>query len=285
VRTGPIVNLGLTNPLKNLQYCNQPSTCQNEVCLSNILLEVHVFVDGPDHGNSFGAIVYGQEQWDFRGWFPNPIGGGPPGVITAAQGFPKCHLSSGQVSSTPITKTTKYPTPKLEVAICDDQAKVCLSNLITGAQLKVTRLVGARGGHPSNTDDPSQTRYTPIGDPPWNFNLPSEWPLTDPAGEVSFSFSQQGTGDCALTADTSDPQVVVASTLSPGTSAPAIKLFPETAWYCSNSLEVSDVTTGADLRILRTDGQIVLDWMPVLTSTMILTLPLGLGHSRNASAS
>ncbi|KAH8749844.1 hypothetical protein F5882DRAFT_386609 [Hyaloscypha sp. PMI_1271] len=271
VSSGPIQNLKLIQPLRPVFYCGNPSVCTNEVCLRNMLPGVEVRVDAPN--GWFTADITDQETWDFQGYFDNPITGGPPNALVSTQFLARCHLSSLPSQSAPLSQPNHFDTPELEMPICDDQEKIWLHKLVPGAQLRVTRLVGAKSGHPTNTGDPSQTRELKIPNTDWLFNIPRDWALTDPNGEVSFQFSQYGIDGCGIKSGTSDPQYVIASTLAAGVQAPTPHLLPDPAYYCSDTLLVDQVTIGTELQIIQTDGQTLTDWIPVKATSVSIALP------------
>jgi hypothetical protein len=128
-----------------------------------------------------------------------------------------------------------------------------------------------------------QTRIVTVEHESFAYTLPNDWALTDPAGEISFILTQQGVGGCDFPGTASDPVTVVATPLKPGTSAPPIKLTPDTAYVCSRTLVVTGLVVGADVSIVRADGQTLFDWTKVRASTIAITLPLKLGLLPNTA--
>jgi hypothetical protein len=251
-------------------------TCSNKICMDNFVTGAVLNVQAPDGPQEFFGDVIREGKFTFENWFPNLIGGGPPGVITAVQHMPRCGLSSGKANSEPIQKLTSFNKPK-GIPPCADQSQLQVQGLTVGAQLKINRVVGANTGHPIGIGDPTQTRITPIGHESFSYPLPKSWALTDPAGEVSFILTQQGRGSCAVAGLASDPVPVIATPFKPGDPAPAIKLIPDPAYVCSRTLVVSDLTVGASVSIERADGQVLFNWALITDSTMPITLPLRLG--------
>lgn len=270
-KSGPIADLGLTQPLKPVRYYDQPRTCYNEVSIFDMIAGSILHVVAPDNDQSFGAEVLDNEKYDFQGWFPQPIGSGPPGYLLADQSLPRCGLS-GKAEWT-LFETTTLPTPKLVTPICEDQERINLKSLVPGALLTIVRLVGAKSGTPTNAGDPSQTRIQSLFATATSVDIPDDWSLHDPNGEVSFQISQAGVSDCSLKSDPSDPLFVVASTNTNGTQLSTLNLSPDPAFVCSNFLFVKGLTIGAELQVFETDGSALLpDWVPVVGTSMVVTL-------------
>ena len=273
-KSGPIADLGLTQPLKPVSYYPQePRTCYNEVSISNMIAGSILHVVAPNNDQSFEANVFDNEKYDFQGWFPQPIGSGPPGYLLADQSLPRCGLSSGKAESALLFETTTLPTPKLVTPICEDQERINLESLVPGALLTIVRLVGAKSGTPTNAGDPSQTRIQSLFATATSVDIPDNWSLDDPNGEVSFQISQADVSDCRLESDPSDPLFVVASTDTNGTQLSTLNLSPDPAFVCSTFLFVKGLTIGAELQVFETDGSALLpDWVPVVGTSMVVTL-------------
>lgn len=65
-KSGPIADLGLTQPLKPVSHHGQESrTCYNEVSISNMIAGSILYVVAPDNDQSFRAKVFDNERYDF----------------------------------------------------------------------------------------------------------------------------------------------------------------------------------------------------------------------------
>lgn len=145
--------------------------------------------------------------------------------------------------------------------------------MVLGALLTIVRLVGVKSGRPTNSGDPSQTRIQSLFATATSADIPDDWSLHDPNGEVSFQISQADVSDCALKSDPSDPLFVVASTDTNGTQLSTLNLSPDPAFLCSTFLFVKGLTIGAELQVFETDGSALLpDWVPVVDTSMVVTL-------------
>lgn len=153
-------------------------------------------------------------------------------------------------------QTSTLPTPELDTPICEDRERINLKNLVLGAELPITRQVGAGSGISPNSGDSSLTRAGPIAVTAASFKIPDDGSPDDPKGTVSFQESQSGTSGCSLRSDSSDRLLVVDTRAG---------IWPKPAFGCPEYVVASDLVVGSKLQYSHADEPALLpDGMPVI---------------------
>lgn len=168
--------------------------------------------------------------------------------------------------------TSTLPTRKLDTPICEDLDRINLENLAPGTELPRTRQVGADGGSPSNSGDPSQRRVGPIAATATSCKIGADGSPDDPKGKVSFQESQSGTSGRSLKDDPSEPLFVVATTFVDPADLHVRVLGPKPAFSCPGFVVASNLIVGSKLQDFHADGPALLPHrVPVIESSMVLT--------------
>jgi hypothetical protein len=267
VRVGPIPNLRLRNPLPKLEYCNKPQAGGREVCLKYAIPGANIIVESPTtepyETQSLSETFH--DQLDYRGSFRNSIGMGAEdkyGIVTASQALDRCGLRSEQTTIRIASPPRSYA-QGIQLPICSDRDRVLMSKLVPGMPVRIVLGVGGVMADSRTTIAPRET---------WAFPLPADWKLTDASNRmVSIGISQKTSGGA---------YEVVETTLVPGSlpKQPKIVLGSgDAVWTCSAGVSVTGLLLGAEVTIIRTDGQTVVDWTPVTSTSMWLDFPVAIG--------